>query len=312
MSNQTETLKSFLVSLGFSIDQNGLRMFVGTLASVESQAGRLATRMIGIGVAAEQMVRTVAHSYEDLYYVSKRTNASVGNIKALENASEQVGVKAEQARAALEGMAAVVRDNPMKRSLIDALIGNSSKDMDQVEVLMELVKSINEKFPYFIGKRFAAQFGIDEETFFQLTKNMKEFEKAFIRMKALQQGDDMDEWAKAGREYSNALKDIGNQAEQTAGRVGMKLLPAFKFLATWLRRRLKIGPTLQSKQLKTLRQQSRQRKLVTGRRSKKSCLMTTGKMLLTARKVRVRLPVTLAGRGARKAGGRRTQQLEWA
>lgn len=230
MSGQQDILKSFLVSLGFSVDAGGLRVFMGTLLNIQSETGKVAAKLGGVVVAAEEMVRDVTASYESLYYASKRVGATVTNIKSLEYASEQVGVKAETARAALESMAASIRTNPGKRSLMDNLVGRDTGKMDQALAMLELVKNLG-KLPHFAGAQFAQMFGMDEQTFKMYVDKMPELEAAFKRQQEALKNSvgDGNAAAAASREYQNELKSLEAQIGVTAGEVGLTLMPAFKF-----------------------------------------------------------------------------------
>ena len=84
-----DSIRSFLVDLGFSIDAASQRSFVGALEGATLRAKLL-------GDAIEEMARTVvskvgevAESFEQLFYQSQRIGASENSIRAFGYAVSQ-------------------------------------------------------------------------------------------------------------------------------------------------------------------------------------------------------------------------------
>lgn len=229
MAAETDVIREFLVSLGFKVDQNGLKKFVGALGATSKESAIVSKSVLGIGLAAQAMVAQFSSSMEKLYFASRRTGASVENIQALEFGASKIGIAAGQAREALENMGAAVRTNPGIRSLMDGLLGKNTAGLDQAQVMIELVQKLSE-MPHFQGAQFAQLFGIDEKTFKMMVDSMPELlaaEKERIELNK-QAGIDAQAAAAAGHEYANSLRDIGASAGVLRDRIAIELLPSFR------------------------------------------------------------------------------------
>lgn len=229
MAAETDVIREFLVSLGFKVDQNGLKKFVGALGATSKESDIVSKSVLGIGLAAQAMVAQYSSSMEKLYFASRRTHASVENIQALEFGTSKIGIAAGVAREALENMSAAVRTNPGIRGLMDGLLGKDTAGLDQAQVMIELVQKLSQ-MPHYEGAQFAQLFGIDEKTFKMMVDSMPELlaaEKERIAMNK-QAGIDAQAAAAAGHEYANSLRDISAAAGVLRDRIAIELLPQFR------------------------------------------------------------------------------------
>lgn len=229
MAAEADVIREFLVSLGFKVDQTGLKKFTNTLTGVSTEAGFVSKSVIGIGLAAQAMVAQFSSSMEKLYFASRRTGASVENIQALEFGASKIGIAAGQAREALESMGAAVRTNPGIRSLMDGLLGKSTAGLDQAQVMVELVQKLSQ-MPHYEGAQFAQLFGIDEKTFKMMVDGMPELlaaEKERIELNR-RAGIDAQAAAAAGHEYANSLRSIATRLTVVRDRIALELLPSFR------------------------------------------------------------------------------------
>lgn len=229
MAGDTEVIRQFLVSLGFQVDQNGLKKFVGGLGATNNAAMLAGKAVLGVAVAAEAMVIQFSSSMEKLYYQSKRTNSTVENLQGLEFGSRKIGLAAGVARDALEGMVGAARMNPGLRGLIDGLLGKDTGGLDQSRVMLDLVQKLAD-MPHYAGAQYAQMFGMDEKTFLMLKDGLPELLKAEEERRGLnrQAGIDAQAAAEAGKEYANSIKDITERVSVLRDRLSIELLPAFR------------------------------------------------------------------------------------
>jgi hypothetical protein len=246
-TTDADTIKAFLVSLGFAVDQAGLKKFTSTLDTTEKAALGISKAVVGVGVAAQAMVAHFAFSMEKLYYASRRTGASVDNLMAYEAGARRIGIAGDTARESIEGMAAAVRMNPGMRGLLDGLVGHSTSGMDQSKAMIELVQSLA-KMPHYVGAQYAQMFGLDEKTFLMLKDGLPELVKGEERHLQLlkQAGVDGQTAADAAHEYANSLRDIGDKAGVVGNRLSIALLPTFRELDHHVNRFLDSMMTLKS------------------------------------------------------------------
>ncbi len=94
-------------------------------------------------------VREVAKQYENLYYISLRTGASIENLTNLQFSFKQIGLAGDAATEALVAFQRTLRDNPGKQALVNALI--RPEDLAAVKKSFgEGLKGISLEFEAFI------------------------------------------------------------------------------------------------------------------------------------------------------------------
>lgn len=228
MAADSEVIRSFLVSLGFQVNETGSRRFDETLDKTKIRAFRTGKAIIGIGLAAQAMVAAYASSMEKLYYASRRTGASVQNLQALEFGSRKIGLAAGEAQGALEAMAAAVRNNPGLRGLMDQLLGTDTGKMDQAQAMIALVQRLS-SMPHYVGSQFANLFGMDERTFLMLKQGLPDLIRGEEERIAMNRraGISADEAARTAVVYANSLRDLTERAKVAGQRLAIELLPAF-------------------------------------------------------------------------------------
>lgn len=229
MAADSEVIRSFLVSLGFHVNETGSRKFNTTLDRTKITAFGTGKAILAIGAAAQTMVAAYASSMEKLYYSSRRTGASVENIQALEFGARKVGLAAGEAQGALENMGAAVRTNPGLRGLMDQILGTDTGKMDQAQAMVALVQRLT-TMPHYMGAQFANLFGIDERTFLMLKDGLPELIKGEQERRDMNRraGIDAEEAARASVEYANSLRDLTGRITVLIQRLSIELLPAFR------------------------------------------------------------------------------------
>ena len=229
MAAEREVIREFLVSLGFQVSTPDARKFRDILLGSSKLATQASAAIIGVAAAAEAMVGKFASSMERFYYASQRTKASVVNLQALEFAGKQIGLTADAAASALEGMAREMRTNPGKVGLIESLIGESTQGADSLQVLLKLVGKLG-KMPFALASQYGETLGIPSDTLFQILANEQAFRDAIQKRIDMQResGFSSDKAAAASREYMNALRGLWEQVELLGGQIAVVLLPAFK------------------------------------------------------------------------------------
>ena len=106
-----DVLKSFVISLGWKIDREGERRVTEAIGSVTRQAGLLAAALGAAALAASAAVAKIAAQFDNLYFVSQRTGATVQNIKGLAYAFGQVGGSGAGAVSAIESFSRSMREH---------------------------------------------------------------------------------------------------------------------------------------------------------------------------------------------------------
>ncbi|WP_089177150.1 phage tail tip lysozyme [Bosea sp. AS-1] len=217
-----ETIKEFLVGLGYRVDGSSEAKFKNSVEAATKSAIALGTILTGVAVATTAAITKIAKGFDDLYYMSQRTNASVANIKAVGYAVSQLGGSYQGATDSIEAFGQKLRSNPGFGSLVRSLgvaTEQNGKLRDTVEIARDLAKTLQSK-PYYVQLQYMEALGLDERTYRalqsgDLVRYIEEYRK---KQEAL--GVNQDQAARVGRDLSNAWRQLGATAEA----LGEKLL----------------------------------------------------------------------------------------
>lgn len=107
-----ETIKDFLVSLGFQVDEAGSRKFNAVVAGTTLQVVKMGAAVEGAALSILAYTAKIASGLDQLYWSSQRTGATVAGIQQIGYAVSQLGGTAEGARSSLESLARFMRNSP--------------------------------------------------------------------------------------------------------------------------------------------------------------------------------------------------------
>ncbi|HET9284270.1 MAG TPA: hypothetical protein VFR24_20145 [Candidatus Angelobacter sp.] len=218
-------LRSYLTSIGYKIDEDSYRKFKNNLADTSKRMSELGLVAIATATEVTASVIKMASNLEKLYFASQRTGATAKNIQALEYGAEQIGISADQARSALEGMASALRTQPGLVGLLKSL--NLNPNQDKVELLINLVDRLR-KMPFYQGAAYASLFGIDEKTLFMMEKNFDELRKQMEANKRINPIDDAK--VKRFHDFMVQVREVGNKFYILAGIVASRIVPILEKL----------------------------------------------------------------------------------
>lgn len=92
-----DTIRDFLVSLGFQVDESGMRKFERVLTGVTTNVLKLGVAVEGAALSVLGFTTQIAAGLDKVYWASQRTGASAAGIKALGYAAAQTGSSAGRA-----------------------------------------------------------------------------------------------------------------------------------------------------------------------------------------------------------------------
>lgn len=222
-----DTLREYLIELGFKVDENGWKGFNEKLARSAENTAKLGATVVGVAATIQVAVEKVARSYEELYYVSQRTGGGVNALRASEFGFRQIGSSAEAARGSIEGFAAAVRTNPGLKAMFQGMgidTGNSQKAIGQ---MVDKLKSQYGEGGYFIAQQFAQMGGMDEQTFRQVWMNREKLraqEEASARRQK-EAGIDGEKYAQDSVKFQDTLRETQEKWSLLIDRVSMGWLP---------------------------------------------------------------------------------------
>lgn len=229
-------IRDFLVSLGFTTDNEGARKMGDALEGVTKKSVVLRTALLALATGTVLAVAKTAGELDKLYYSSQRIGASAENIRAYGDAISQMGGDAQGALQSLESVGQKMRNSPGYEGVLQNL-GVATRDgngamRDRVEVMKDLSKTFKD-MPSYQANAYASSLGIDEKTMLAMRDgkfidNMEKYQKVRSQVGL------NDELAKSGSQLMTEFNDttimtkaITEVVVMTAGKA---LLPILKLI----------------------------------------------------------------------------------
>ncbi|HCS4677925.1 putative lytic transglycosylase, catalytic [Escherichia coli] len=240
MSGNADTIKDFLVSLGFDIDQAGANKFEAVLKGVTANVLKVGAVVEGAALSIVGFTTQIANGLDKIYWASQRTGASVQGIKALGYAASQTGASAESAISSLEGLAGFMRSNPGAEGFLNRLgvqtRDASGKMRDTAAIFTGVGQKLN-NMPYYRAKQYAQMLGIDENTLMAMRRGMNGFTADYQSM--LQKtGFNADKAAVQSNRFMTSMRGITSLFGIVRDKIGSNLAGGLAGSLDSLRRRI--------------------------------------------------------------------------
>jgi hypothetical protein len=221
----TETIKDFLVGLGWKIDEQGQDRFIKAMRGAEIQAKLLTDALEALARKAAEAVADVAQTFDRLYFSSQRTGATAASIRDMGYAVEQLGGSAEAAQASLEAMGQKLRENPGNIAYFNAVGFGLNKVTGKLEDNLDLLEKF-QKMPSTTAEIYRGLAGMDERTFLarrdpRYLQFKKEAEEARKRM-----GFDPDQASKDANAFMTTWRRVSNDLGVVADDLFTKIMKA--------------------------------------------------------------------------------------
>jgi len=211
MAGNADTIREFLVGLGFKVDEAGQKKFLDGVQSATLQVIKLGMAVKTASAAVVASVGVIADQMESLYYASQRTGAAVANIQALGFAAAQMGSSAEAARGSLESLARFMRNSPGAEGLLHSIGVQTRQANGALRDTTEIMGDLGARFaqmPYYLANTYAQALGIDEKTLMAMREGMGQFGDEYRAMLA-KAGMDSQAAAKSSHEFMNEVRTLG-------------------------------------------------------------------------------------------------------
>lgn len=180
-----DTIRDYLVSLGFDIDGAGQAKFEATLKGVAANVVKLGASVKTAALAINGFTLLIANGLDKLYWASQRTGATVNGIKALGYAASQTGSSAEAAQNSLESLARFMRNNPGAEGFLNRLgvqTRDASGKMRDMSAIFTGVGQRLSSMPQYRANQYAQMLGIDENTLMAMRRGMNGFSADYQSM----------------------------------------------------------------------------------------------------------------------------------
>ncbi|WP_334469250.1 lytic transglycosylase catalytic [Arsenophonus sp. PmNCSU2021_1] len=205
-----ETLRDFLISLGFKVDDSGLRKFQSVVTGVSANVVKLGATVEGAALAVVGFTTQIAAGLDKMYWASQRTGASVNGIKALGYAASLTGSSAEAASGSLENLARFLRNSPGAEGFLNRL-GVQTRDangnLQDMSAIFTRVGNKLASMPYYRANQYAQLLGIDENTLMAMRRGINAFSADYQRM-LKQTGFNADVAAKHSNQFMTSMKGL--------------------------------------------------------------------------------------------------------
>lgn len=220
-----ETIKDFLVSLGFDIDEAGAEKFDSVLAGTTANAIKMGLAVEGAALTVVAFTAKIASGLDNLYWASQRTGATVQGIQSIGYAVSQVGGSVDAARSSLESLSRFVRNNPGAEGFLNRLgvqTRDASGNMRDMAAIFTGVGQKLSSMPYYRANQYAQMLGIDENTLMAMRRGVVGFSGQYSAMaKAI--GFNADEAARSSNKFMTSLRDFGAMAGMARDKIGSNL-----------------------------------------------------------------------------------------
>lgn len=220
-----ETIKDFLVSLGFQVDEAGYRKFETTLAGATLQAVKLGTAVEAAALSVIAFTAKIASGLDNLYWASQRTGATVAGIQQIGYAASQAGSSAEAARGSLESLSRFMRNNPGAEGFLNRLGVQTRDASGNMRDMASVFTGVGQKLssmPYYRANQYAQMLGIDENTLMAMRRGMGQFSAQYSQMaKAI--GYNADTAAVSSNKFMTSLRAFGQMAGMARDKIGSNL-----------------------------------------------------------------------------------------
>ncbi|ECY3346265.1 transglycosylase SLT domain-containing protein [Salmonella enterica subsp. enterica serovar Montevideo] len=240
MSGNADTIKDFLVSLGFDIDQAGANKFEAVLKGVTANVLKVGAVVKGSALSIVGFTTQIANGLDKIYWASQRTGASVQGIKALGYAASQTGASAESAMSSLEGLAGFMRSNPGAEGFLNRLgvqtRDASGKMRDTAAIFTGVGQKLN-NMPYYRAKQYAQMLGIDENTLMAMRRGMGQLSSEYA-LTAKRIGFNAESAAKQSNIFMTSLREFGTMAGMARDKIGSNLAGGLAGSLDMLRRHI--------------------------------------------------------------------------
>jgi len=175
----SEVLQEYLVRVGYQTDASSFFRMNQDITSVTSSLLSLSKGFLGLAAATITATAVWSNNMRKMVFTSEMAGTSIKNLKAIGYAAEQVGLSSDSVAGTLANISKQIRTNPGYANYASTILGGKPLEgMDTLDILMESVKSLNERYSYPQAAMIAeGQLGIPEDEFHQLTIHFDKFNK---------------------------------------------------------------------------------------------------------------------------------------
>ena len=220
-----ETIKDFLISLGFQIDDAGAKKFDSVIVGVTANVFKMAAVVEGAALSVVAFTAKIASGLDNLYWASQRTGATVQGIQQIGYAVSQMGGSVDGARSSLESLSRFMRNSPGAESFLNRLGIQTRDAKGNMRDMATVFTGVGQKLssmPYYRANQYAQMLGIDENTLLAMRRGLGNFSAQYSQMtKSI--GYNADTAAVSANKFMTSLHAFGQMAGMARDKIGSNL-----------------------------------------------------------------------------------------
>jgi hypothetical protein len=228
-----DTIRDFLVSLGYEVDGAGQKKFDKALKDSTKAAKELTVGIAGGITEMEALGKQFADVFDSLYFTARRTGASVADIGSVSAAFQNLGSSSDSAKAAMEGLASFQRKYPGGGGYLEQVFGVKPQDLGNQAKVVEDIAEAFQKMSTSQAIAYGGVLGFDEKTVLamrdpEFIPNLERANNLFKEM-----GVNQDEAAKKGHELETQFTGLGIAVQAIGANFFNAFEPALKWFNDW-------------------------------------------------------------------------------
>lgn len=235
-----ETIKEFLVSLGFQVDESGARKFEAAITGATMKVIKMGVAVEATALSVVGFTAKIAAGLDQLYQASQRTGAAVEGIQRIGYAVSQLGGSADAARSSLENLARFVRNSPGAEGFLNRLGVQTRDASGRMRDMSAIFTGVGQKLSgmsYPRANQYAQMLGIDEHTLLAMRQGIGQFGAKYNEMtKAI--GYNATTAAASSHRFMTSLRDLGTMAGMARDKIGSNLANGLAGSLDTLRKRI--------------------------------------------------------------------------
>jgi hypothetical protein len=227
MAGNVESIRSFLVDLGFKLDEPALKKFTKAIDTATSVVFKLGAAIEATALVVAAGIAKWSGSLEQLYFASQRTGSSVQALRAMDRAAQDFGTTSGEMLSSIEGLAHALRMNPFgTQGLLEGLgvhlkytksgaVDSANAVLQLSTAFQKLVAQNNGQL--YVAEQYAQILGLNEHTLLALLN--PNFQQQFERTLRLSRGVNWEKAASDAHKFQNQLRDLGTELEALGYRI---------------------------------------------------------------------------------------------
>jgi len=222
---QAETIKEFLVALGFKVDEKGLKKFKDGVEGATVAVTKLVATIAGAALTVSAGVAAFAANMEALYFSVQKMGASAINVKSFEKAMANFGVSSGEALQSVQSLARFMRETPAAEGFLKSL-GVQTRDAngnlkDTTDLMISLGSALQDK-PYYLARQYGSMLGIGEDALRAMLNG--DFAREVEKQRAMLKDSGYDEATKKAHEFGIRLRELQTRIEAIGVSLGLDAL----------------------------------------------------------------------------------------